>query len=169
MEIYRLVPSDAEKYQALRLLALRESPTAFSSSYDEECGTPLEEIAKFLATESGRAVFGAVVDGRLVGMVAVGRESRPRVSHKGYIRGMYVAPTSREKGVGRRLLSAALAFAATMDGVSQVMLVVTADNSAAVALYESMGFESFGVEPGAFRVAGVLYDDIQMVRYMETI
>jgi ribosomal protein S18 acetylase RimI-like enzyme len=167
MEIVRLVPADARRYQELRLLALRESPTAFSYSYDEECETPMEEIAEFLATEPGRAVFGAVIDDRLVGMVVVGRESRPRLSHKGYIRSMYVAPTLRGKGVGKRLLSEALAFAATMKGVRQLMLVVTADNPAAVALYESMGFESFGVEPAAFQVGGVLYDDIQMVRYID--
>ena len=36
MQIRELVPDDAKVFQALRLAALRECPSAFASSYEEE-------------------------------------------------------------------------------------------------------------------------------------
>ena len=84
--------------------------------------------------------------------------------HKGFIRGMYVAATQRGKGAGRQLLDHALAFIASMDGVCQVMLTVTADNGAAIALYQSRGFTVYGNEPRALFVDGVFHDNVQMVR-----
>ena len=50
----------------------------------------------------------------------------------------------------------------------QVMLAVTASNAAAMALYESMGFNAIWHEPDALQVDGVMYDEVQMVRRVET-
>lgn len=164
MLIRRLVPSDAVAYQSLRLAALRESPTAFSSSYEEECDTPLSTIEAHMAPDSGRNRFGAFDGADLVAVVGVGREGARKVHHKGFIGGMFVAPAWRGKGLGRQLLEQALAFADAMPGLHQVTLTVTAGNAAAVTLYESMGFVVFGRAPDALLVDGVSYDDIQMVR-----
>jgi ribosomal protein S18 acetylase RimI-like enzyme len=167
MLIRRLVPSDAVAYQALRLAALRECPSAFSSSYEEECGTPLATIEGHMAPDSGRNRFGVFDGAELVGVVGVGREDARKLRHKAFIRGMYVASAQRGKGGGKQLLEHALAFAASMEGVRQVTLSVTGGNAAAIALYESMGFKVYGREPGAMLVDGVLYDDVQMVRAVE--
>ena len=164
MLIRRLVPSDAVAYQSLRLAALRESPTAFSSSYEEECDTPLSTIEAHMAPDSGRNRFGAFDGADLVAVVGVGREGARKVHHNGFIGGMFVAPAWRDKGLGRQLLEQALAFADAMPGLHQVTLTVTAGNAAAVTLYESMGFVVFGRAPDALLVDGVSYDDIQMVR-----
>jgi RimJ/RimL family protein N-acetyltransferase len=166
MQIRRLDSSDAAAYQTLRLRALRESPTAFGSSYEEECDTPIEVIAGFLAAGSNRDTFGALIKEQLVGMIGIGRESGRKERHKGFIRSMYVAPDHRGKGVGRRLLSEALAFAESTPELQQVTLAVTAGNVAAITLYESMGFRPFGVAPAALLVEGVFHDEIQMVRYV---
>lgn len=163
MLIRLLVPSDAFAFQALRLAALRECPSAFSSSYEEECTTPLAVIEARLAADSGRNVFGAFDGADLVGMVVIGREDAQKLRHKAGIRGMYVCASQRGKGVGKLLLEQALACAASMQGLRQVNLSVTASATAAVALYSSMGFVVFAHEPGALLVDGVLYDDMQMV------
>jgi RimJ/RimL family protein N-acetyltransferase len=167
MQIRRLISSDAGAYQALRLQALRDSATAFGSSYDEECHTPIEVVAGFLAAGSGRDMFGAFIDGQLVGMIGVGREGSRKESHKVFLRSMYVVPDHRGEGIGRRLVSEALSFAASIPGLHHVSLAVTAGNVEAVALYESMGFERAGVAPASLLVDGVLYDEIQMVRYVD--
>ncbi|MDB5934663.1 MAG: family N-acetyltransferase [Massilia sp.] len=164
MLIRRLVPSDAVAFQALRLAALRESPSAFSSSYEEECDTPLSTIEGHMAPGSGRNRFGAFDGAELVGAVGVGREDARKVRHKAFIRGMYVAPGYRGKGVARQLLEEALECAESMPGVRQVTLAVTAGNASALALYESMRFTVYGREPDALLVNGVLYDDLQMMR-----
>jgi RimJ/RimL family protein N-acetyltransferase len=166
MQIRRLDPSDAAAYQALRLQALRDSPAAFGSSYEEECDTPVDVVAGFLAAGSNRNTFGALIQEQLVGMIGIGRETGRKERHKGFIRSMYVVPARRGNGVGRRLVSEALAFAASMSGLQQIILAVTAGNVAAITLYESMGFRPFGVAPAALLVDGVFYDEIQMVRYL---
>ena len=100
MHLRRLTPSDAPAYQALRLAALRECPTAFSSSYEDECDTPLSAIAAQMAPDSGRNRFGAFDGDELVGVVGVGREGPYKLRHKGFVGGMVVAPAWRNKGVG---------------------------------------------------------------------
>jgi RimJ/RimL family protein N-acetyltransferase len=168
MHIRRLVPADAPAYQSLRLAALRECPTAFSSSYADECDTPLSAIEAHMAPDSGRNRFGAFDDEELVGVVGVGRESAHKLHHKAFVGGMVVAPAWRNKGVGRQLLTHALAFADTMPGLCQVTLTITAGNAAAMALYASMGFRVFGQEPRALCVDGVFYDTVYMVREVTT-
>jgi ribosomal protein S18 acetylase RimI-like enzyme len=166
MLIRRLLPADAAAFLALRLAALRECPSAFSSSYEEECDTPLAEIeARFAA--GGRNLFGAFDGEALVGIAGAGREASLKTRHKGYIRSVYVAPSHRGTGLGKRLFEHALDFACAMEGVRQVQLTVTAGNRAAVALYESLGFRVYGREPRALFVDGVYFDDLHMVREVE--
>ena len=164
MLIRRLVPSDASVFQKLRLAALRDCPSAFSSSYEEECETPLATIATNLGQ---RNLFGAFDGDELVGMVGVGRDVSPKLRHTCAIRAMYVAPTCRGKGVGRQLLEQALLFAESMEGVCQLTLVVTAGNAPAVTLYQSMGFAIYGCEPRALFADGKFYDNVLMVRLVE--
>jgi RimJ/RimL family protein N-acetyltransferase len=164
MEIRVLLADDAAAFQELRLLALRECPTAFSSSYEEECDIPLTRVAERVAAAPDRAVFGAFDDGRLVGALGLLRERHRKLSHKALVWGVYVAPAFRKRGVGRRLLRAALDHAAAMSGLRQVSLGVNANNSASIALYKSLGFEPYGVEKGFMMVDGILHDEIHMSR-----
>ena len=164
MLIRRLISADAAAFQALRLFALRECPTAFSSSYEEECATPLSVIEGYFAPASGRHFFGVFDGEQLAGMIGVGRETMHKVRHKASIRGMYVAPGQRGKGAGKLLLDAALAFVASMKGVSQLNLTVTADNAAAIALYVSHGLHVYGREPAGLCIDGVMLDNLHMAR-----
>ena len=166
MLIRRLVSSDARAYQTLRLAALCECPSAFGSSYEEECDTPLALMAERLAPESGHIVFGAFDEAQLVGNIGVGRETARKLAHKGFVRGMYVAPDFRNQGIGRKLMTQALRFAVSMHGLRQLTLSVNATNAGALALYEAMGFKSFGVEPAALFIDSELHDEIHMLRFI---
>lgn len=161
MLIRRLLSSDAHAFQTMRLAALRDAPSAFSSSYKEECETALETIENNLSV---RNLFGAFDGAALAGMVGSGRDKAPKLRHKGYIAAMYVAGEHRGKGVGRLLLEHALDFAASLYGLRQLTLVVTAGHAPAIALYESVGFSVYGTEPGALLADGVLYDNVLMAR-----
>ena len=168
MQIGELGSEHARAFQELRLAALRECPSAFASSYEEEHDTPIAAVAGRLVAKPDRCVLGAWLGSDLVGMVGLRREQARKLSHKAFIWGMYVAPAARRRGTGGRLLAHALARAASMPGVRQINLGVNAANAEAVALYEAAGFTSFGIERGFMLLNGQLHDEIHMVRTVET-
>ena len=122
MDVRVLDAEDAPAFQALRLDALRECPTAFSSSYEEERDLPLSLVAERLTPTPERAVFGAFEGGALVGTTGLQRERARKLAHKAFVWGVYVAPPFRKRGAGRLLLREALAHAALMPGLRQVSL-----------------------------------------------
>jgi RimJ/RimL family protein N-acetyltransferase len=104
----------------------------------------------------------------LVGIVGLCREERQKSSHKGYLWGMYVAREHRYRGIGRTLVLQALQFAASVPGFLQVNLFVIATNEPAVRLYESVGFQPYGLERNSICVAGEYYDEILMARTLRS-
>jgi len=163
MRIRALSPADAAAFHDLRLRGLREDPTAFSSSYEEECEIPVEAVAGRMAGNAQGMILGAFEGPALVGVVGLQREQAKKLAHKMLLWGMYVAPEFRGRGVGRRLVEEALRQSFATAGIRQVYLAAHAANTAAVALYEAMGFTSFGVERGSMIVDGVLQDEVHMV------
>lgn len=158
-----VTPDDAAAYQALRLRGLAETPTAFASSLAEEVGTPLDAIVRRLQPREDGAIFGAFDAGELVGLAGVQREGMAQLSHKAFLWGMVVSATHRRRGVGRRLVEQVLAHAWHTLGVAQVNLGVHTGNAAAIALYRRLGFEVWGTERAALRVAGQALDEHHMV------
>ena len=163
MHIRLLVPAHAPAFQALRLRGLREAPTAFASSYEDECDTPDSEVAERMAGNKDGFLLGACDDTRLVGVVGMQRERYSKIAHKMLLWGMYVAPEARGEGVGRRLVDEALRRAFAQPGIRQVILGVHAENAPALALYAAAGFTPFGLERGGMLVDGVLQDEVHMV------
>jgi ribosomal-protein-alanine N-acetyltransferase len=74
-----------------------------------------------------------------------------------------VAPSARRRGAGRALVRAGLT-AAEEAGAPTVVLEVAAGNAAAVALYESEGFERAGVRRGYYARAGQGAEDALLLR-----
>ena len=167
MQIREFGAEDARAFQMLRLAALRECPSAFASSYEEEHETPIAIVAERLIAKADRCVLGAWLGSDLVGMLGLQREEMRKLAHKATLWGMYVAPNARRRGVGRQLIAQALLRAAAMTGVRQIHLGVNASNAEAIALYEAALFKSFGVECGFMLLDGELHDEMLMVRNIE--
>ena len=164
MNIQQLDAHHAAAYQGIRLQALRECPTAFNSSYEEERERPTSAFEASLVPSPTRAMFGAFSGAQLVGTVSVGRDERQKVKHKGSISGVYVSPDYRYRGLGKGLLAYALDVADSRMGLVQLTLLVNAANTSAISLYESFGFKSFGLEPAAALIDGVFHSEMHMVR-----
>ncbi len=161
MKIRQLNPDDAAAYQPLRLEGLRESPTAFSSSYAAESARTPADIAARLQTTADAtvSVFGMFADERLVGIAALVRTTSEKLAHNADVCGMYVTPAFRRRGVGRALLDTLIAHARTFAHLRNLKLSVNASNTAAIALYQSRGFILYGLEREAICVDGVFYHE----------
>ncbi|GHD69150.1 GNAT family N-acetyltransferase [Jeongeupia chitinilytica] len=160
--IRRLIPADAPRYQALRLAALRDTPSAFGSSYEAEKDTPVATIEARLAPAPDRGLFGAFDGDVLVGTAGLARESMTKLRHKAILWGMYVAPGYRQRGLAGALVHEAVALAKSVDDLRQINLSVNAGNTAALRLYEAAGFRRYGHEPDALLVDGEFHDEILM-------
>ena len=148
--VARLGVADAPRYRALLLHAYQVAADAFTSTPQERAAEPLAWWAARIADPKGLShVFGAWVDDELVGAVTVEFSAKPKTLHKAHLIGMFVDQTARGDGVGRALMAAALRLAADRPGLRVMTLTVTEGNASAIALYESFGFKTFGVEPMA--------------------
>lgn len=69
-----------------------------------------------------------------------------------------VRPSARRRGLGRRLVEAAVARA-RLDGVERLFLEVAVGNAPARALYAACGFDEVGRRPGYYARAGGRRED----------
>ena len=155
---------DAERFKSLRLFAVDDSPTSIWPTRHEEMARSAEEIAARILPTSTQAVFRAFDGGVLVGITGVRRESLRQVNHKATIWGVFVSPSYRGRGIAQTLLSAATTHAAKEWDTIQLMLCVNAENLSVKKLYESHGFQTFGVEPRAMKVGDRFYDEEHMCK-----
>jgi ribosomal protein S18 acetylase RimI-like enzyme len=150
MNVALLAPSDAQRYRTLMLHAYAAAPDAFTSTPEERAGEPESWWVNRIADPKGLSLaFGAFKNDELVGTVAIEFASKPKTRHKAHVIGMFVSEAARRLGAGKALLQAALSAASARPGVLVVTLTVTEGNLPAVALYESSGFKTFGIEPMA--------------------
>ena len=164
MEIRFLSGDDAGEWWRLRLEALQGDPEAFSASAEEHQSLSLDEVKRRLASEAGEMfAAGAFEAGRLMGMAGFYREKGLKTRHKGRVWGVYVTPGARGRGVGRQMMQALLKRGVAIDGIEQVLLSVAATQEAAVNLYRSLGFQSFGCEPRALKIGDRFIDEEYMV------
>ncbi len=161
MNVRRLVLSDLDEYFALRLEMLQDSPAAFLTTYEDEKAKGNAFFADLLGRmPADNALFGAFVDGRLVGAAGVYRESdRAKLAHKATLWGMYVQPAARGRGLGEAIVSAVIAHARKEIGAAALYLTVEGENRKARALYERMGFRVWGTEPKATFENGAYRED----------
>ena len=163
--VRRLIDTDSADYLNLRREALEREPYAFGSSPGHDRFRAIEDVQQILADRQ-QAIFGAF-DPDIVGAVGVRRLTRPKLHHKAELWGMYVRESHRRSGLGRRLLEGAIQFAREQDGVRQLHLTVTERAVAAAALYESLGFVVWGIEPAGLRIDGVDVTELHMVLRFE--
>jgi RimJ/RimL family protein N-acetyltransferase len=161
MRVRRLTADDAAAWQALRLQALQDAPTAFASSYEEEKDRSLEDICQMLSGNTG-AVFGGFAEAALACVASVHRESMRKLAHRGGVWGVYAAPTVRGTGLAREVMRALMVHARDQLQVEFLTLGVNINNAPALRLYESLGFERIGVQRGFLKVNDVLYDEMHM-------
>ncbi|WP_449620329.1 N-acetyltransferase family protein [Robertmurraya sp. Marseille-Q9965] len=166
MEMKMLESEFAEQYREIRLTALQTNPESFSASYEEESLYPLERFITRLEN-SHAFTFGAFKEERLVGVVTLVLEQSVKLNHRANIYAMYVLPDYRSNGIGKRLMEQAIEKAKEIDYIEQIYLTVVASNVPAKKLYQSLGFEVFGLDKRALRVEDTYFDEELMVLHLK--
>jgi RimJ/RimL family protein N-acetyltransferase len=165
--IRRSDPADAE--QLTRLAdSVSAEPEGWLISVAGEWRSAGDErrFLKALRRYPHAAVFVAErEDGTLVGRLSVGRDPHPASAHVADV-GLMVAFDARRQGVGTALLQAAVEWAREA-GIRKLELHVFPWNEAAIALYETFGFEREGFRKGHYRRGGEFVDAILMAYEIE--
>ena len=111
---------------------------------------------------SHAAVLVAEADDRIVGRLSISRDPHPASRHVADV-GLMVAQDSRRSGVGRALMQAAEEWARAV-GVTKIELHVFPYNTAALALYDELGFRREGLRIGHYLRGGEFLDVILMAK-----
>jgi ribosomal protein S18 acetylase RimI-like enzyme len=138
--VVRVTADDWADLRAVRLRALADAPSAFSSSYDREAAWPDDQWQTWAAdSERGerQATFWALDQADPIGMVfAVVADANTVNLH-----GLWVDPGSRNADVGAALCSAVIRWAEEHRR-PRVRLHVAEANEPARGLYRKLGFTS---------------------------
>jgi ribosomal protein S18 acetylase RimI-like enzyme len=144
-------------YKALDVVARERKYLAFTEA------PPIDTTVSFIRNnvEKDHAQFVAVSDGVIVGWCdVIPANDRTCHAHVGVL-GIGIIPAFRGKGLGRELMTAAIAKARAK-GLTRIELTVREQNTNAVALYKKLGFELEGTKKNAVRVDGV-YENLYML------
>ena len=135
--VRRVRASEWRELRDLRLEALKDSPGAFWTRYEEAVQRSDDDWREWTSL----ACHVAVENDRIVGMVAgFPEEDDPATA---VLLAMFVTPTARGRGVGRSLVDAQLEWARA-EGFQRMSLLVNVDQGSAVRLYERCGFVDTG-------------------------
>jgi len=110
-------------------------------------------------------VFGAFDGSELVGIAGLLIGKGQKEAHKGRLVGMYVRPSTRKAGVGRRLVETMVESA--RHHVELIQLAVVSDNEQARRLYARLGFVEYGLERKALKQDGRYDDEVLMAKNLK--
>jgi len=164
MEIKKLGPENWAQWKTFRLGALKDTPEAFGASYDEEINNSEQKWREFLRKND---VLGAFDDAKLVATAGFSQLIMTKMKHRGILFSVYTTPNHRKKGLSRSLTKKVIEHATSI--VEQLHLNCVTIYLAALAFYESLGFETYGTEPNALYVNGIYYDQYLMVKRLKKV
>ncbi len=164
MVIRVLSPEDASTYRELRLQALQHNPEAFTTTYHDYVRRPIEQIQEQLRPTPDKVTLAAFSgqNSDLLGTVTMVRNIPQKTRHIAEVVAMHVALLYRRRGIGKALLQDLIQRARHVEGLDQLRLAVVTENTAAINLYQSVGFRLYGIEPSALKSGDRTWDEALM-------
>jgi len=139
-------PEAADAEAMLNYLKATAAETEFGLSYPEEMTFSTQDEVDFIhryAADAGSILITAFSGEDLVGNASLSRVmDRYKTRHRATF-GMAIRKDHWGQGLGRKILSELITFAKSA-GYEQLELEVASENATAIALYESLGFVTYG-------------------------
>lgn len=136
-------------YRALRLEALQKEPQAFGSSYEDQRNAPEADWQTWLDNyKKGRRnwMIFAAINKKLIGMLGAFQTDEDVEAKTAQVIAVYVTKEERGKGASKLLLKRLLDKLTNDGQIKKLKLAVNTNQTAAVELYKSFGFEVVGKE-----------------------
>jgi ribosomal protein S18 acetylase RimI-like enzyme len=161
-QIIEIERSDWQAYRDIRLRSLLHSPESFGSAYAAVVARSDAQWMSLFEPSNARVSrpLFAVLDQQIAGLVW--GEIEPDSPVVGHIYQMWVDPALRGQGIGKALLLSLIDWFGR-SRVAAVELAVASGNSAARALYESLGFAAVG-DPEPLRSGHELFAQSMVLR-----
>jgi len=159
-------PKLADAEQMIAYLKATAAETEYGLSYPEELNFTVKDEEDFIANYSadkGSIMITAFDGDRLVGNASLSCVmERKKTLHRATF-GIAILKSDWGQGLGKKILSELIAFA-KQAGYELLELEVAANNTAAVKLYDKMGFVVYGERPLSLKLKnGDYYDELLMV------
>ena len=152
ISVRRIERGEGQLFKQIRLTALRDSPSAFTSTYESavnRSAASWREQANGTAQGSNRATFIAFSDDLPIGIAALYRdEDRMEL---GEVLQVWVAPAFRGKGVAQKIFDAVFQWAGE-NSFRTILVRITKGNERALQFYRKYGFKD--LDPAAIDNAG---------------
>ena len=124
-----------------------------------------QDVADLLS-RPGAIALVAEREGTLLGYLTVKPRNQAKLRHTSELN-MGVHHLARGQGVGKALLVEALRQAEESAELEIIYLMVRADNTSAVRLYETMGFEKMAILDHDTKIGDSYYDGLLMRRFVK--
>lgn len=169
-EIRLLTREDGPSYQRLRLESLQRNPEAFLSTFESESVLHEQAFADHLDWAyhpPHYGYFGVFLGNVLAGYVQISKNYLEKQSHIIYVNNLYVGHEFRRQGLATTLMNYVFDELGHLEHIERAFLSCTGRNTAAYALYKTLGFRRFAVRAKAVKWQGVYDDEVEMVKLLQ--
>jgi ribosomal protein S18 acetylase RimI-like enzyme len=136
-------PVNAFVFKAVRLLALKDAPHAFGSTYAKESQFADAEWLRRVERMNGERGAGFLAMDGETGCGIAGSFLHQNDPTRAHLVSMWTAPTHRQQGIGRLLVGEVLKWAHGRNA-RILLLMVTSNNEPAMRFYQRLGFTRTG-------------------------
>ncbi|MBC7544044.1 MAG: GNAT family N-acetyltransferase [Candidatus Sericytochromatia bacterium] len=156
-------PDEAQAYVTFMQQLFSESNHFFSK---DAADMTVAQAHDFIESENRRGkMFGAYVDGELLGHLGIARHAPARRNHVATL-SMGLLSALQRQGIGKALVAEALAWAEGKGTIEKVPLYVRSHNTPAISLYQKLGFIEEGRRVKEWRVDGQYVDEVIMYKWL---
>lgn len=158
-------------FKELRLLSLKESPLAFSESYEDELkktDAQFDFELEIIGKPAESFVLGVFLKtNELIGFVKFHRDTRSKAHHKAMLHTLYIKPQFREQGIGKKLVTELFKTIESLKDLEQIHIWVLISDTSVVKFYEKFGFINQGtIVKNDLKIDDRYVDAIYMVKYL---